>query len=164
MDNILMRTVTLATALGSGVMGGVLFGFSSFVMPALNRLAPGDAVRAMQAINVTAPRGLAVPLVASGLGSLVVGAWALTATNGSTRALVVGGAAAGVAAFAVTAGYHVPRNNALDRFDTSVASTTAAATAWTDYEPGWVAMNHVRTTLSLASAALLVAGALRPGT
>jgi uncharacterized membrane protein len=160
MDNTLMRTITLATALGSGVMGGVLFGFSSFVMPALHRLPASDAVRAMQAMNVTAPRGLALPLVASGLGSVVVGAWALARSSGSARGLLVAGAAAGLAAFAVTAAYHVPRNNALDRVD---ASSAASATAWAAYEPGWVAMNHVRTTLSLASAALLVAGALRPG-
>lgn len=160
MDNTLMRTITLATALGSGVMGGVLFGFSSFVMPALNRIPAGDAIRAMQAMNLTAPRGLGVPLLVSGAGSVVVGAWALASTHGSTRALLVAGAAAGVAAFAVTAAYHVPRNNALDRVD---AASAAAASAWSDYEPGWVTMNHVRTTLSLASAALLVAGAVRSG-
>ena len=160
MDNIVMRTVSLATALGSGVMGGVLFGFSSFVMPALNRLPAADAVRTMQAINATAPRGLALPLVGSALGSVVVGGWALAGTSGATRTLLVAGAATGLCAFAVTAAYHVPRNNALDRV---TAASAAAQAAWDGYEPGWVAMNHVRTALSLASAALLVAGALRPG-
>jgi uncharacterized membrane protein len=105
-----------------------------------------------------------VPLLVSGVGSVVVGAWALASihgsSHGSTRALLVAGAAAGVAAFAVTAAYHVPRNNALDRVD---AGSAAAASAWSDYAPGWVTMNHVRTTLSLASAALLVAGAVRSG-
>lgn len=160
MDSFLLRTITLATAACSGLMGGVLFGFSSFVMPALNRLGAADAVRTMQAINVAAPRGLGLPLVVSGLGSVVVGAWALARTSGSTRALLVAGAAAGVAAFAITAVYHVPRNNALDRTD---AGSAAVAEAWHAYAPGWVAMNHVRTALSLASAALLVAGAVRPG-
>ena len=160
MDTTLIRAITLATALGSGVMGGVLFGFSSFVMPALNRLPADEAIRAMQAMNRTAPRGLGIPLVVSGLGSVVVGAGAIAAARGSTRALLVAGAAAGVAAFAVTAAYHVPRNNALDQVD---AESAAAAVAWSEYEPGWVAMNHVRTTLSLASAALLVVGAVRSG-
>ena len=160
MDNTLIRTITLATALGTGVMGGVLFGFSSFVMPALNRLPASEAVRTMQAINVTAPRGLGVPLVVSGLGSVVVGGWALASTDGWTRALLVGGAAAGVAAFAVTAAYHVPRNNALDQVE---ADSSAAVAAWSDYEPGWVAMNHVRTALSLVAAGLLVAGAVHNG-
>jgi uncharacterized membrane protein len=160
MDNTLMRTITLATALGSGLMGGVLFGFSSFVMPALNRLPASDAVRAMQAINVTAPRGLGLPLVGSALGSVVVGVYAVSRTTGSTRALLVAGAAAGVAAFLVTAAYHIPRNNALDQID---PASVAVGSAWSDFEPGWVAMNHVRATLSVASAALLVAGAVRAG-
>jgi uncharacterized membrane protein len=114
----------------------------------------------MQAINVAAPRGLGVPLLVSGLGSVVVGGWALARTSGSTRALLVAGAAAGVTAFAITAAYHVPRNNALDRVD---AQSSAVTEAWRAYAPGWVAMNHVRTALSLSSAALLLAAAVRPG-
>src|SRR6478609_8540337 len=133
MDTTLLRTVTLATALGTGVLGGVFVGFSTFVMPGLDRLAASDAVRAMQAINVTAPRGLAVPLVVSGLGSVALG---------------------------ITAAYHVPRNDALGRVD---AGSAAAAAVWQGYAPGWVAMNHVRAALSLASAGLLVAGAVRAG-
>ncbi len=156
-----MRTVTLATALGTGVLGGVFVGFSTFVMPGFDRLAAGDAVRAMQAVNVTAPRGLAVPLVVSGLGSLAVGGWALARSSGSTRALLVAGALTGVVALGVTAAYHVPRNDALDRVD--AGSAPAAAAAWQGYAPGWVAMNHVRAALSLASAGLLVAGAVRAG-
>jgi uncharacterized membrane protein len=160
MDTTLMRTVTLATALGTGVLGGVFVGFSTFVMPALDRLAAADAVRAMQAMNVTAPRGLAVPLAVSGLGSLAVGGWALARSSGSARALLVAGALTGVVALGVTAAYHVPRNDALDRVD---AGSAAAATAWQAYAPGWVAMNHVRAVLSLASAGLLVAGAVKSG-
>ena len=38
-------------AVGSGVVAGVLFAFSSFVMPALDRLPPERAIEAMQSIN-----------------------------------------------------------------------------------------------------------------
>ena len=156
----LMRTVTLATALGAGVLGGVFVGFSTFVMPALDRLAAGEAVRAMRSMNVTAPRGLAVPLAVSALGSLAVGGWALLHTDGSTRSLLVSGAVTGLAALAVTAAYHVPRNEALGRVD---AGSAVAAQAWQGYAPGWVALNGVRAALSLVSAGLLVAGAVRSG-
>lgn len=160
MDSTLMRTVTLATALGTGVLGGVFVGFSTVVMPALDRLPAAAAVQAMQAINVVAPRGLGVPLLVSGAGSLAVGGWALARSSGSTRALLVAGALAGVVALGVTAAYHVPRNDALGRVD---ATAPVAAAAWQGYAPGWVAMNHVRAALSLASAGLLVAGAVRGG-
>ena len=43
----LIQYVTLATALGCGLSAGVFFAFSSFVMPALDRLAPAQSIRAM---------------------------------------------------------------------------------------------------------------------
>lgn len=154
-----MRVVTLTTALGTGVLGGVFVGFSSLVMPALDRLAAPDAVRAMQAINVVAPRGLGLPLSTSVIGSVAVGAWGLVRTTGSTRALLVAGALVGVVAMGVTVGYHVPRNDALGRVEPTSA---AVAAAWQGYAPGWVTMNTVRAALSLVSAGLLVAAAARP--
>jgi uncharacterized membrane protein len=43
---------TFAGAIGSAVIGGVFFAFSTFVMRALRRLAPGEGLVAMQAINI----------------------------------------------------------------------------------------------------------------
>ena len=42
-------------AVGCGLMGGVWFAFSGFVMSALGRLEPGEGIRAMQEINRRAP-------------------------------------------------------------------------------------------------------------
>jgi uncharacterized membrane protein len=53
-----LRTAALATAAASGVMGGVLFGFSSFVMPALRRLPASHAVTTMQALTERLPARL----------------------------------------------------------------------------------------------------------
>ena len=50
----LLFAATLATALGCGLVAGVFFAFSSFVMPALARLDPAKGISAMQAINVMA--------------------------------------------------------------------------------------------------------------
>jgi uncharacterized membrane protein len=150
------RLVALVTAAASGLMGGVLFAFSTFVMPALRRLSPHGAVTTMQAINMTAPRALAVPLVVSGVGSVAVAIWAVAGSSrGAGVAVVVAGAVAGAGAFLVTVGYHVPRNDRLARVD---PGSRAVDSAWAAYHPGWVAMNHVRTALSLASAGLVLAG------
>ena len=155
-----LRIAALVTAGASGLMGGVLFGFSSFVMPALNRLPASQAVATMQSINELAPRALGLPLVVGGIGSVAVGVWALTRGDipAGTKALLLSGALAGAVAFAITPGYHVPRN---DRLATVTADSAAAGPAWEQYYPGWVGMNHVRTALSLASAALVIAGAAR---
>src|SRR4029078_5387227 len=46
--------LTLATALGCGLVAGALFAFSSFVMKALARLPASQGIAAMQSLNVTA--------------------------------------------------------------------------------------------------------------
>src|SRR3954466_12228190 len=44
--------ITACAALGAGLMAGVFFAFSSFVMPALARLPAAQGVQTMQSINV----------------------------------------------------------------------------------------------------------------
>src|SRR6185369_4860259 len=74
----LTRTLTIGTAVGSGLVGGVLFGFSTFVMRALDRLPSDQGLAAMQSINREAPSplfmaalfGTAAAGVAPGLSAL----------------------------------------------------------------------------------------------
>ena len=40
-------------ALGSGLIGGIFFAFSSFIMKALARVPPAHGIAVMQSINVT---------------------------------------------------------------------------------------------------------------
>ena len=54
MDGLLFL-LTLFAALGCGVVAGVFFTFSAFVMRALDRLPAPQAIAAMQAINAAAP-------------------------------------------------------------------------------------------------------------
>jgi uncharacterized membrane protein len=53
MDGFLFA-LTLFAALGCGVIAGVFFAFSAFVMGALARLPARQGIAAMQAINVAA--------------------------------------------------------------------------------------------------------------
>ena len=48
----LLFALTLVSALGCGLVAGVLFAFSSFVMNALARLPAAQGIAAMQSINV----------------------------------------------------------------------------------------------------------------
>jgi uncharacterized membrane protein len=153
----LVLAVTLATALGCGVSGGVLFGFSSFVLPALRSLPPGQGIAAMQAINLVAPRSwFLVPLLGSALGSLVTGTYAVLAGPGPGRGLLLLGAAAGLSVLAITAGYHIPRNNNLATVD---PTDPAAAARWVRYATEWARWNHVRSAAGMLAALALVAGA-----
>lgn len=65
--------LTVAAALGAGALGGVFYAFSSFVMPALERLPDAQGLQAMQSINVTAERaGLMVGLFGTALACCVL--------------------------------------------------------------------------------------------
>jgi uncharacterized membrane protein len=48
----LLFALTLFSALGCGLIGGVFFAFPSFVMNALARLPAAQGIAAMQSINV----------------------------------------------------------------------------------------------------------------
>src|SRR5688572_15570730 len=71
--------LTLVAALGCGLVGGVFFAFSSFVMKALGRLPAPQGIAAMQSINVvvinplfmTALFGTAAACVAAVIVSVV---------------------------------------------------------------------------------------------
>lgn len=157
MTRSLMTLLPLAAGAAGLLAGGALLSFSAFVMPALRTLPTPAAVRAMQAINDRAPRSaLMLPLLGSAVLGTVTGVLAVAGRLPGDRALLVTGAGLAVAAFAVTAGYHVPRNDALGRVD---AASTAGSSAWAGYAPGWTSLNHVRVALLLASGTCLVAGA-----
>lgn len=49
-----MFALKLLPALGCGLVAGVFFAFSTFVMSALARLQPAQGIAAMQSINITA--------------------------------------------------------------------------------------------------------------
>lgn len=153
-----LRVVTTSAAVGAGCIGGVFFAFSAFVMPALGRLPTAAGVAAMQSINVTAVRaplmgvlfGTAACCVASAVGGLV---------EGTSRALLVGGAAAYVlGAVVLTAGYHVPLNDRLMRAD---PQSPDAVAQWTHYLVWWTRWNWARAAASLVAAAVLVAALQR---
>ena len=48
----LMSGLTLAAALGAGLVAGIFFAFSAFIMSALKRLPPKGGISAMQSIIV----------------------------------------------------------------------------------------------------------------
>jgi len=154
-----LTIATLGTALGCGLMAGSFFAFSTFVMKALATLPAAAAVRAMQAINLAAPRGT---FVATLVGTAAVcAALAIHALLGWTRPgagfRLAGGLAYLVGSFIVTIAANVPRNDALAALDPDSAN---AATEWARYLSEWTAWNHVRTAAALVAAALLIVSLL----
>jgi uncharacterized membrane protein len=147
--------LVLLAALGAACTGGALYAFSSFVMPALARMPSEQGVAAMQSINVTAVRGpFMLPFAGTALLCVAVVVAGLRALDEPSAPWLLAGAALYVlGCFALTMGYHVPRNDALAAL---VPGAPGSAEAWRTYLREWTAANHVRVAAGLLSAAALV--------
>ncbi|MGH3086526.1 MAG: DUF1772 domain-containing protein [Rubrobacteraceae bacterium] len=150
----LLYVATLAAALGCGLIAGVFFAFSSFVMPALKRLEPANGIAAMQSINRLAvtPAFMAA-LFGTAAACLGLVAWAVISWGERSAALVlVGGALYLVGTIGVTIACNVPLNDGLAKMSPQSAD---AKRVWSEYVTRWTAWNHLRTIAALAAAALL---------
>jgi len=149
--------LVFAGALGSGVVAGVFYAFSTGIMAALRKLPPAQGIAAMQSINLAVINPLFL-FAFVGTAALSVGvaiaAFVSWGENGTVAALV-GSAAYLLGALVVTGAGNVPMNNALAAVDPASADGGAF---WSRYLVRWTAWNHVRTVASLgACAAFIVA-------
>ena len=152
-----LRAAVVGTALGCGLVAGAFFAFSSFVMPALNRLPAGRAVAAMQSINRLAVTPLFMAAVfGTALACLAVAAWAGFGWHAPAARWVLAGCIVYViGAIVVTIAANVPLNNALDTVD---PQGPGAAGDWARYARAWTGWNHVRCAASTVATGLLTAG------
>ena len=151
----LMTAATFLAALGSGLMAGLFFAFSTSVMSALGRISPPAGISAMQSVNVTIlnPVFFAV-FFGTALLSVVLIVGALAGRSDmSMIALLAGSVLYLAGCMAVTMVFNVPLNNAL----AAVAAESAEGTAISSrYLAEWVPWNHVRTVACLASCAAFI--------
>lgn len=147
-------------ALGCGLIGGVFFAFSTFVMKALGRLPPAQGVAAMQSINVAVLNPwFLTPFAGTAAACLVVAVAAVRRWDDGSAPYWLAGSLLYVAGtFAVTAAFNVPRNDALAR---AAPESPEAAKLWANYLSTWTAWNHVRTAAALAAAASFSIGLSR---
>lgn len=150
-----LPTLTILTAVGCVLVGGVFFAFSNFIMKALARLPAPNGIAAMQSINITVITPLFMAaLFGTGAACVALVIWALRSWHAPGAAhLLMGGMLYIVGTVLVTIVFHVPRNNALAAVD---PASTACAQLWAGYLRSWTAWNHVRTVAALAAAALLI--------
>jgi uncharacterized membrane protein len=148
--------VALGTgALTAGAMGGVFFGFSTFIMRALRQLPPTEGIAAMQAINRAAPTpSFGLPLFGTAALGVGLGIHGLQHLDEPFGRLEVTGGAVYLAGVVLTMAFHVPRNDALDRLDPDAAGSAAA---WSSFVREWTLGNHVRTATSLVAAGAWIA-------
>jgi uncharacterized membrane protein len=143
----LVAVLTVAAAVGSGLMGGVFLAFSVAVIPALRRRPAADAVATMQEINrvIVGPLFLLVFLGTAVVGITLV---VLRPTDGLR---VLGAALYVLGGFGLTAAVNIPLNNALDR-----VRPADAEQGWGRFHRRWASANHARG-LACAAASVVLA-------
>ena len=146
----------------TGLMSGLLYGWSVSVIPGTKRVTAGNYVDTMQHINraIINPAFvvpfMGIPLVLGGAAVMQFRAgdhrrgWLLT---GATATYLVG-------VLGVTIGGNVPLNDALDAFDLRSSTSDAVERRRNSYERPWNRWHHLRTIASVGSFALAAAAAL----
>ncbi|KAF3886670.1 MULTISPECIES: anthrone oxygenase family protein [Nostocales] len=150
----LLFALKLVATLGCGLVAGVFFAFSTFVMSALARLQPREGIVAMQSINITAINPLfMVALFGTALACLFLAIASLLKWHqpGAVYWLVASLLYL-VGTVVVTIAFNVPLNDALA---IAKPDTTEGANLWARYLTNWTFWNHVRTIAAFGAAVLL---------
>jgi uncharacterized membrane protein len=143
--------LTIFTVVGVGVIAGIFFVFSAFMMQVLDQRPPREAVSTMQLMNkqMEGNAPFLFLFTATSLTAVVLAVYALVSMEGSARIwLIVGGATYAVGGFLITAAYHIPRNKEMDEIDASAADV---GTRWSDYLSEWLPAHHLRTVLAIVA-------------
>ena len=147
----LIFALSFAAALGCGLMAGIFFAFSNFVMRAFAQISPVKGIAAMQAVNITVLNPLfLLAFMGTGLLCAMDVAVVLWLNDGHGSGYILAGSTLYLLGnIGVTAVCNVPLNNALAAVDINHSD---AALIWKNYLNKWTFWNHVRTITAFAAA------------
>lgn len=155
MDGFLGPIVVMAIV-GAGVVTGLLFAFSNFVMRALSELPAEQGMFAMQCINEKIINPVfflfffGTPFASGLILALSFG----DIDSSAYAALVMGSVLYLIGPFGITLLRNVPLNNRL-----AGRHPDEAASVWPEYQKAWQFWNHIRTYIGIASIACMAVGA-----
>ena len=156
----LNTVAVILVLLGSAVIGGVFFAFSSFVMKALARVPPAEGIAAMQSINVVVinPTFLGT-FMGTAVLSLLVAALAIKGWGTPSAPFFLAGALLYlVGTFLITGLGNVPLNERLAALSTTEPE---AAAVWGHYLNRWTLLNTIRTVAAGAAALMFTLGLMQ---
>lgn len=154
MNEITLNILVILAALGCGLVGGIFFAFSTFIMKALKRLLPYQGIESMQAINIAV---INIWFIAAFFGTalvcLVLVISSLLNSGDGSLFLISGGIIYLIGTILITIAANVPKNNKLEKVDSKSVEGSAL---WTDYLKTWTFWNHVRTIAALTASILFI--------
>jgi uncharacterized membrane protein len=150
-----MNVLLWSAALSSGLMAGVYFTFSAFIMKAFSKIETIQSVAAMNSINKTILFSLFMPIffgstiISLLLVIIAVANW----SNTDTGLILIAGATYFVGMFICTVAFNVPLNNSLAKQD---ENSTDIDSVWEYYLQTWTKWNHIRVICSLTTCILCI--------
>ena len=155
MSSTTVTVLLWMTAISSGLIAGVYFSFSVFIMQALSKIKITRSIAAMNSINKTILRSLFMPLF---FGSSVISLCLIItafAYWGEARIelVLIAGSVYFIGMFVVTVVFNVPLNNLLASTD---PDSDNAQQVWSHYLINWSRWNHLRTVNSLLTCILCI--------
>jgi len=156
----LIPIIGTMSLLGSALVGGIFFAFSSFIMKALAGVPSGEGVGAMQSINVVVinPSFMGA-FFGTALLSLVAIWLALAGWSHPSAPYFLGGALFYlVGTILVTIFGNVPLN---DQLAAVSATDPGTPEVWKHYLDRWTMWNHIRTAAAMVAALLYTLGLMQ---
>lgn len=150
-----MIYIIVAAIVGAGLVTGLLFAFSNFVMRALAELSNDNGMFAMQQINekIINPIFMLFFLGTPVLCIILVASTVINLEAPGNMFLFIGSICYLVGPFGITMMFNVPLNNQLAKVELSNADEI-----WIDYQVRWQLWNHIRTYIGVLSIILLAIG------
>jgi uncharacterized membrane protein len=150
-----ISVILWVAALGSGLMAGIYFAFSVFIMSAFNQLETSNAIHAMNSINTVILRSWFMPLFFAtsvlSLMAIFLAYWQWQ--DPSSRLLLSAGVVYLLGMFVCTMVFSVPLNIFLAQVN---AHGVEAQQLWASYSTSWTNWNHMRTVSSLSTCAICI--------
>ena len=150
-----MTYIIIAAIVGAGLVTGLLFAFSNFVMSALADVSNKDGMLVMQLINekIINPIFVLLFLGTPVLCVIIAIRSGMNLDAPGNLLLLLGSICYLIGPFGITMLFNVPLNNRLAKTEAADADQV-----WTDYQIRWQRWNHIRTYVGVLSIALLAAG------
>ena len=155
MTRVLTDLLLWCSALGCGVMAGLYFAFSTFIMSAFGAIGQSAGIAAMQSINVVIVRSIFLPLFfgTTLIAAILIVLAAVNLSEPGAASMLTGALIYVIGMFVVTVVFNVPLNDTLAGVDPESA---AATSVWQSYMKVWTSWNHVRTLASLSASGLFI--------
>lgn len=153
--DLILPYVVVSAITGAGIVTGLLFAFSNFMMRALAELQDEHGMFAMQQINEKIINPVFLFLfLGTPLLCLIIGIYSLFHMTDPYNVLLLAGSLGYIIGpFGITIVCNVPLNDKL-----AAAQPAEGADIWIKYQVKWQRWNHIRTCIGLVSIVFLCLG------